>query len=440
MKGITFNLESHRLEHELEKRRAKEQRMRSTGKGIPLAPEVPLSFACKPCAPTASSSSLATVNQLSFSWLASASAGAGAAVMQAPIVQAVAQTSIAKAVAQTPLAKAVAAKFAPTVAPECEYADQYSVGKPGGEKEGLARFWELLYAVAISNDIEGRVGQISKLLGPAGHYERMSFWVHFVGALVFFIYAVTRSSLRLHEQRVDGALTSAAGYTIAAVFLTSSLYHCTAPDRNFAYVTRVLDYAAIYIGITVATTADIAVATRGFENVPYQTILDLPAAAAFLIFFFAWRRWRLPGVLTWSPHEIETRAKDGCLLGRGLFSFGHRDLHHSQARQATSLLLFASYFMSVPAAFRVLGDGVANVIVALQVTAFVTVGLGMAIDRFFQWPDGLLVEGSMTCLACPSDKSPGWGTVCNSHSVWHLVALISAGLTCVSREYALGYA
>ena len=431
MKGITFNLESHRLEHELAKRAQKEVAPPITARrAIPMAPEVPLAFACAPCASTASNSSLATVNQLSFSWLASASASAGSAVMQMPIAQ---------AVAQAPLVKAVVAKFAPTVTPECSYADQYSVGKPGAEKEGFARFWELFYGVAISNDIEGRVGQISKLLGPAGHYERMSFWVHFFGAIAFLIYAVTRSSLRLHEERVDGALTSVAGYTIAAVFLTSSLYHCTAPDRNFAYVTRVLDYAAIYAGITVATTADIAVATRGFENVPYQTILDLPAAACFLIFFFAWRRWRLPGTLTWSPHEIETRAKDGCLLGRGLFSFGHRDLHHSQARQATSLLLFASYFMSVPAAFRVLGDGVANVVVALQVTGFVTVALGMAIDRFFQWPDNLLVEGSFTCLACPSDKSPWWGTVCNSHSVWHLVALISAGLTCVSREYALGY-
>jgi hypothetical protein len=66
------------------------------------------------------------------------------------------------------------------------------------------------------------------------------------------------------------------------------------------------------------------------------------------------------------------------------------------------LLLFASYFMSVPAAFRVLGDDVANVVVALQVAGFVSVALGMAIDRVFQWPDGLLVEGSVTCLACPS--------------------------------------
>ena len=51
MKGISFNLESHRLEHALEKKRAKEQRVRVAPKGIiPVAPEVPLSFACKPCA------------------------------------------------------------------------------------------------------------------------------------------------------------------------------------------------------------------------------------------------------------------------------------------------------------------------------------------------------------------------------------------------------
>ena len=429
MKSITFDLDSHRLENALEKRLAKE-RLQPVSKGIPVAPSVPLTFSCTPCAPTAQNSSLATVSSLSFAWLASAGAGAGAAVMQTPMVQ---------AMAQVPMVKAVVSRFAPTVTPECSYVDQYSVGTPGQEKEGLARFWELFYAVAISNDISGRVGQVSKLLGPSGHYERMSFWVHFAGAFAFLIYAITRSSLRLHEQRVDGALTSAAAYTIAVVFLTSSVYHCTAPDRNFAYVTRVLDYAAIYVGITVTTTADIAVATRGFENVPYQTILDLPVAAVALIIFFAWRRWRLPAKSTWSPHDTETRAKNGCLLGRGLFSFGHRDLHHSQARQATSLLLFASYFMSVPAAMKVLGNGVANVVVALQVAGFVTVALGMAIDRIFEWPDGSLVEGSMTCLACPSDKSPGWGTVCNSHSVWHLVALISAALTCVSREYALGY-
>lgn len=326
------------------------------------------------------------------------------------------------------------------IVPEvCQYMDQYSIGNSDSPKEGCARFWELFHGVAISNDVTGRPGMVSKLLGPTGHYERLSFWTHFVGTFVFAIYAVIRQILVRDDSRLAGGLTSAAAWTIAAVFLSSSVYHATAPDLKFAMVTRVLDYAGIYAGITVATTADIAVATRGFVNVPYQTVLDLPAAAFLLILFFIWRRGMTPGEKTWFPHEIVNFSKDGCLLSRGLFSFGHRDLAHIQMRQATSLLLFANYFMSVPAAFAVLGGSVARVVLALQIAGFVTVSLGMGIDRLFQWPDGHLVEGSMTCLSCPSDGSPGCGAVLNSHAVWHIVALLSAALTCISREYALSF-
>ena len=332
-------------------------------------------------------------------------------------------------------------KLAPAPAPPeaCEYMDQYSVGDKDNPKTGCARFWELFQGVAISNDVSGRPGVVSKLLGPTGHYERLSFWTHFVGTFLFAIYAIVRTILVRNDARLAGGLTSAAAWTIAAVFLSSSVYHATAPDLKFAMVTRVLDYAGIYSGITVTTTADIAVATRGFENVPYQTILDLPAAAVLLILFFIWRRGMTPGEETWTPHEITSRSKDGCLLSRGLFSFGHRDLAHIQMRQSTSLLLFANYFMSVPAAFAVLGGGVARVVLVLQISGFVTVSLGMAIDRLFQWPDGNLVEGSMTCLSCPSDGSPACGAVLNSHAVWHIVALLSAALTCISREYALSF-
>ena len=244
----------------------------------------------------------------------------------------------------------------------CEYRDQYSVGDEQNPKTGCSRFCELFHGVAFSNDVSKRVGTISSLLGPTGHYERMSFWTHFVGAFVFAAYALVRQVLVRDDARLAGGLTSAAAWTISAVFLTSSLYHCTAPDLNFAMVTRVLDYAAIYIGITVTTTADIAVATRGFVHVPAQTIADLPASAVILIIFFVWRRSRLPGESTWTKHEITSRAKDGCLLGRGLCSYGHRDLAHIQMRQSTSLLLFGSYFMVVPAAMDVLGHGVARVV------------------------------------------------------------------------------
>lgn len=327
-------------------------------------------------------------------------------------------------------------KLVPDPNPElCEYRDQYSIGDPQNPKTGCSRFLELFHGVAISNDVSKRVGSISSLLGPTGHYERLSFWTHFVGAFLFAIYALVRQILVRDDARLAGGLTSAAAWTISAVFLTSSVYHFTAPDLNFAMVTRVLDYAAIYIGITVTTTADIAVATRGFVNVPAQTIADLPVAATLLIIFFVWRRSRLPGESTWTKHEIISRSKDGCLLGRGLFSYGHRDLAHIQMRQATSLLLFGSYFMIVPAAMEVLGNGVARVVLALQVSAFVTVALGMAIDRVFEFPDGNLVEGSMTCLACPNTC----GAVLNSHALWHIVAMLSAALTVISREYALSY-
>jgi hypothetical protein len=328
-------------------------------------------------------------------------------------------------------------KLLPPPPPEepCEYRDQYSVGDEQNPKTGCSRFCELVHGVAFSNDVSKRMGTISSLLGPTGHYERLSFWTHFAGAFLFAVYALVRQVLVRDDARLAGGLTSAAAWTISAVFLTSSLYHCTAPDLNFAMVTRVLDYAAIYIGITVTTTADIAVATRGFVNVPAQTIVDLPASALILIVFFVWRRSRLPGESTWTKHEITSRSKDGCLLGRGLFSYGHRDLAHIQMRQSTSLLLFGSYFMVVPAATEVLGHGVARVVLALQASAFLTVGLGMAIDRVFEFPDGNLVEGSMTCLACPNTI----GAVLNSHALWHLVAMLSAALTVISREYALAY-
>jgi predicted membrane channel-forming protein YqfA (hemolysin III family) len=324
---------------------------------------------------------------------------------------------------------------APPPPTECVLVDQYAIGDASAPKRGCSRFWELFYGVAIANDVSSRPGTTSTLLGPTGHYERLSFWTHVGGGLIFVIYSIVRQFVATNRSSVEGVLTTAAGFTAAGVFFTSSFYHCTAPDPHWAAVTRVLDYAAIYIGITVTTTADIAVATRGFLNVPAQTIADLPASAVILIVFFVWRRSRLPGESTWTKHEITSRSKDGCLLGRGLFSYGHRDLAHIQMRQSTSLLLFGSYFMVVPAAMDVLGHGVARVVLALQVSAFVTVALGMAIDRVFEFPDGNLVEGSMTCLACPNTC----GAVLNSHALWHLVAMVSAGLTVASREYALAY-
>ena len=318
---------------------------------------------------------------------------------------------------------------------ECVLVDQYAIGDERAPKSGCARFWELFYGVAISNDVSTRPGTTSTLLGPTGHYERLSFWTHVAGGLFCVIYSIVRQVVATNRSSVEGVMTTAAGFTAACVFFTSSFYHCTAPDAHWAAVTRVLDYAAIYIGITVSTTADIAVATRGFRDVPVQTIADLPVAAGILIFFFVYRRFLLPAESTWIDHHHDPPKRQGCSIGRGLFSRGHGDLEHGHFRQATSLLIFANFFMSAPAAYALLGATVASVVLALQITGFALVSFGMAIDRVLEFPDGLLIEGEATCFACPTTC----GAVLNSHALWHIVAVISAMCTCASREFALYY-
>ena len=75
---------------------------------------------------------------------------------------------------------------------ECVLVDQYAIGDERAPKRGCARFWELFYGVAISNDVSARPGTTSTLLGPTGHYERLSFWTHVAGGLIFVIYSIVR--------------------------------------------------------------------------------------------------------------------------------------------------------------------------------------------------------------------------------------------------------
>ena len=310
-----------------------------------------------------------------------------------------------------------------------EYRDQYTVDSKSDSSLYCARFFELVRAVLCHNDTEGREGSPSTLLGPTGHYERFSAASHFLGFWLFGAYAVARALVVRDSDTLEGSLATAAGATSAAVFLSSTIYHSTAPDRTFSAVTRVLDYVGIYAGITVATTADIAAATDGFKDTPWQTYADLPLATTLIIFFFILRRCGTEGEDTW----VEKGGERGfCLLG-GMFSRGHRDMLHAATRQATSMLLFASYFLSVPAAFATLGSRTASFVVAMQVVGFLAVTLGMAIDRIFEFPDKFLIEGEknspFACRQC--------GCVLNSHALWHLIALSGAIFSAISREYAL---
>ncbi len=109
--------------------------------------------------------------------------------------------------------------------------------------------------------------------------------------------------------------------------------------------------------------------------------------------------------------------------------------NHSQLRETTSLLLAASYFMSVPAAILTLGSDAAVVVLSLQGVAFAAIVAGMTLDKIVKWPNLQLMEGRHTCLACPQPGGPG--CVLTSHGFWHIIALLATALTFVAREYAL---
>jgi len=330
---------------------------------------------------------------------------------------------------------------------QCYEVDQYSVPPlaPGDPEPphscSCGRLLELAWGVLCRNHRPDRAGErpleYSPLLGRTGHYERFSAWSHIVGFGLFVAFGLVRVCVPAWNTTVQGVLTSVAAWTTAFVFFSSSVYHVTAPDRFVSMFTRFLDFAAIYIGIITSATADIAVATRGFDAVPVVTIIDLPVAGLVVVLFFLWRRHRLDSNETWGEFDRDAPAPKGnpelrCAIGRGLFNRGHDDLHHSQLRSATSLLLAASYFMSVPAAVMTLDDDVSWLVLLLQGLAFVTIVSGMVLDKVVNWPNSELVKGRHACLACPEQ-----GCALTAHGLWHLIALLSTVLTVVAREYAV---
>ena len=325
-------------------------------------------------------------------------------------------------------------------------ADQYSI-RPLSTKRGLWRFFEVVHGVLISNRLDpecasqGPDKRVSNLLGPTGHVERFSAWSHIVGAILFLIYAVVRSIVA-EVDTPAGFSASVAAFGVVVTMLSSAIYHSTAPDREISVVGRFLDYSSIYIGLVTTAIADIAVATDSFKNVPDIAIADIPAAGGVVLLFFAWRRIRIPSWKTWARDaSLGDAHREPCSLGRGLFKMQHFDLHHSQLRYATSVLLTAGYFAFAPAAFATFSGENVAVILGLQGAGFFVLSFGMYIDRVLMWPDKLLVKydgqgialkGVLQCFRCQP-----CGCVATAHASWHVVAIVSIAFTCFAREYAL---
>jgi predicted membrane channel-forming protein YqfA (hemolysin III family) len=308
----------------------------------------------------------------------------------------------------------------------------------------VRRFFELVYAVLWSNNNSNiksatktskRSSKYSTLLGAHGHLERFSALSHLLGFVLLLTYAIVRTSDPLLPSNpnkystIPPWLNVASAYVGAFVFLSSSIYHVTSPDKELSYYSRVLDFSAIYLGLGTSTVADVALSTNGFANVNVLSILDVPLAVGITLVFFLWKRWAVPMDSSWtSSSAFEPR----CSLSLGLFHFFHHDDEHSTVRQATSLVLASCYFVAVPAAYETFDTETATLIVVLQATAFGLLVAGMVIDNVLMWPDIKLIKGELSCLSCPRQ-----GCMLNSHALWHLISLCSVAVAFVAREIGL---
>ena len=313
--------------------------------------------------------------------------------------------------------------------------DQWSVGKHGDDEtlDVASRFAQLCRGVLCVNERVFLSPQyaLESLLGPTGHLERFSAWAHIAGAVGFGVYAIVRHSLdeaQTESETIASWWVTGAVWSLAATFAASSIYHCTTPSKRFATVTRQLDYLAIYLSIVFGGVSDLAVVTRGFDAVPWLTIVDVPIAAVLVGGFFLFRRLVLDEDETWESSTL------GCSMNSIFFYRLHSDGFHSALRKSSSLLLsLSSVGLNTPALFSNAKE-VAGSVIALQMSGFAVLVIGMILDNLVVWPDLYLKRGKqygfpISCKPC--------GCVMNAHAIWHILAIVGAGLQVVAREVAL---
>lgn len=267
-------------------------------------------------------------------------------------------------------------------------------------------------------------------LGPTGHIERMNAWTHVFGTALFLVFASVRPATSLDSESIAGWISTAASFLVAVTFAVSTSFHTLGTVRWLAPIMRTFDHGAIDVALAVAGTADIAVVTHGFVDVPWQTIADAICVAGVILAFFIYRRAVLPASAT----EL---AWGDCALG--LFRLQHADFEHSALRSASYVTLSFGFLMVIPSAFANLTNFAACSLVFCNGAALILLIVGLLLDNVLMWPDVLYQEaakrrGQKPPLLCHNAKC---GCMMTSHAWWHVFTLVSVVLQTVGREIAI---
>lgn len=293
----------------------------------------------------------------------------------------------------------------------------------------LSQIW---YRVVCVNRIPGKLFEGS-ILGPTGHLERASVWVHLVAAVAYLVHALVRYSVYSGSVKdsLSNRLVTTNSIALVLTFAISSIYHVYSPNPFWSAVTRQFDYMGIYLSIGTSYAADLSAATLNMKDIPPQAYLDIWFAMAALVAFFGIRRFTLS--------VEETRLwyfNTKCNLG--LARKTNADLEHSSLRVAAGFIMAMSWILIIPLAFTNIESENAAVLLWAHVLGTVLLISGMAIDNIFVFPDELVkTSGGPTCM-CYSDRDGcGGGFVFNSHALWHVISVCATISTTMGLEIVI---
>lgn len=292
---------------------------------------------------------------------------------------------------------------------------------------------EAWYRVLIRNEVDDPPQ--GSLLGPEGHIERCSVATHLLAAALMFLYVAVRPALPFFGAESTSNDLAVWSYVLLALcYFVSAVYHVYSPVRLWSAVTRLFDYAFIYVALASGLVADLSLVTNHLRDVPWQAYGDTCISAAILTGFFVFRRTQLP--------IEQTRVsyfRNKCALGFARHT--NVDLEHSSLRAAGGLCLMFAWVLNVASAFKTLPPDCAAVFVATRIGAAVVLVAGMYFDNNVLFPESFLEKNNENqgCMRCFHDSKAGCGHgwVLNSHALWHLVAFVSATVGVAGREYVV---
>lgn len=282
---------------------------------------------------------------------------------------------------------------------------------------------------------EGREVPKNSLVGPEGHLEKCNVFTHLVAAAITAFYASIRP-LFVTETGTANDTVMFALWMLALCYLSSSVYHVYSPVKAWSAVLRLGDYAGIYTAIASASTADLALTTKGLKNVSWQAHFDMYIAAGIMVVFFVVRRVLLPIEMTRVPY-----FENKCSLGFARHT--NVDLEHSSLRAAGGVVLSFVWVQQVAGAVHTLETRCSFVFVASSVLGTLILFAGMWLDNVLLYPDSFFVNPDekprkpLGCACYSKRKGVCGGWIMSSHAFWHIIAFVSTFVTTAGMEYVL---